>query len=372
MNATNPRKWRPPADIMPLVAHNDLPTFQRLRSEGQPVLEYGRAKKQDIRELHIGLLNMMPDTALAATERQFLTLIGQSNQIAQFYIHPFSIDELKRAETAQKHVDQYYEPFDKLREDGLDGLIITGANVTRPNLAEEPFWDPLIEIIDWAVENVTSILCSCLATHAVLQFRHDQQRIGLKDKRWGVYSHRIVERAHPVVQGINTKFDVPHSRFNEISREQFESVGCHVLAESDEANVHMCISEDMFKFIFFQGHPEYDSISLLKEYKREVMLYANKLRHDYPPFPEHYFRPLEKAILDEYCDSLDDALNHGNPIPEFPEHLITQSLHNTWHDTGVAVVGNWLGMIYQVTHKDRRIPYMDNIDPTDPLGLKTR
>lgn len=355
---------------MPLVAHNDLPTFARLRKDGQPVLDLARAGHQDIRELHIGLLNMMPDAALAATERQFFTLIGQSNQIAQFYIHPFSIDELKREEFAQNRVDHYYEPFEKLRKDGLDGLIITGANVTHSNLKDEPFWDPLIEVIDWAVDNVTSILCSCLATHAVLQFRYGQQRICMKEKQWGVYSHRVMERGHPILRGINTKFDVPHSRFNEMTREQFELAGCRILAESEEAKIHMCISEDLFKFVFFQGHPEYDSISLLKEYKREVLLYANGSRQDYPPFPDHYFRPLEQAILDEYCGDLEHALDKGRPIPEFPEHLIEQSLHNTWHDTGVAVVGNWLGMIYQVTHKDRKVPYMDHIDPGDPLGLK--
>jgi len=320
--------------------------------------------------LHIGLLNMMPDAAMTATERQFFTLIGQSNQIAQFYVHPFSIDELRRDENAQKHVENYYEPFEKIRQDGLDGLIITGANVTRPNLAEESFWDPLVEIIDWAVENVTSILCSCLATHAVLQFRHGQQRIGLKEKQWGIYSHKITDRGHPILRGINTKFDVPHTRFNEITSEQFESAGCKVLVESDEANIHMCISEDRFKFVFFQGHPEYESISLLKEYKREVMRFANSEREDYPPFPDHYFRPLEQAILDEHCGELEAALDAGRTIPDFPEHLIAQSLHNTWHDTGVAVVGNWLGMIYQVTHVDRKIPYMDHIDPSDPLGLK--
>lgn len=355
---------------MPLVAHNSLPTFQRLKQDGQPVLEFERARHQDIRELHIGLLNMMPDAALSATERQFFTLIGQSNQIAQFYIHPFSLDELKRGDIAQKHVNQFYEPFDKLKEDGLDALIITGANVTRPNLSEEPFWYPLIEVIDWAVDNVTSILCSCLATHAVLQFRYNEPRYGLKQKRWGVYSHRVRERKHPLLHGINTKFDVPHSRFNEISRDQFERAGCHILAESEEANVHMCMSEDMFKFVFFQGHPEYDSISLLKEYKREVVLYSNEQREDYPPFPEHYFRPLETAILDEYHGYLVEAMQRGDPLPEFPEHLILQSLDNTWHDTGVAVIGNWLGMVYQVTHQDRKIPYMDNIDPDDPLGLK--
>ena len=28
-----------------------------------------------------------------------------------------------------------------------------------------------------------------------------------------------------------------------------------------------------------------------------------------------------------------------------------------------------MGLIYQVTHNDRRIPFMDDVDPDDPLGL---
>ena len=39
---------------MPLVAHNALPTFERLRAEGEDVLSIERAQHQDIRELHIG------------------------------------------------------------------------------------------------------------------------------------------------------------------------------------------------------------------------------------------------------------------------------------------------------------------------------
>ncbi|MDH5240420.1 MAG: homoserine O-succinyltransferase, partial [Gammaproteobacteria bacterium] len=66
---------------MPIVAHNNLPTFQRLRERGQDVLTADRARHQDIRELHIGLLNMMPDAALAATEHQFIRLVGACNQI---------------------------------------------------------------------------------------------------------------------------------------------------------------------------------------------------------------------------------------------------------------------------------------------------
>jgi homoserine O-succinyltransferase/O-acetyltransferase len=29
-----------------------------------------------------------------------------------------------------------------------------------------------------------------------------------------------------------------------------------------------------------------------------------------------------------------------------------------------------VGKIYQVTHSDRRRPFMDGIDPDDPLGLR--
>ena len=161
---------------MPLVAHNDLPTFAKLQQEGMRVLEPGQAYHQDIRELHIGLLNMMPDAALGATERQFLRLIGDSNPIAQFFIHPFTLDALPRSASAREHIDKYYDSFDQIKTQGLDALIITGANVIGADLSGEVFWDSLIEVADWAHENVTSTLCSCLATHAVLDFRYGQKR----------------------------------------------------------------------------------------------------------------------------------------------------------------------------------------------------
>jgi len=354
---------------MPIVAHNALPTFERLRQEGLTVLAPERAQNQYIRELHIGLLNMMPDAALGATERQFFRLIGESNPIAQFYVHPFTLPELQRSARAQQHIDCFYEPFDKLREEGLDALIITGANVVGPELANQPFWNPLIRVIDWAWENVTSTLCSCLATHAVLQFRYGQKRIPQPAKVWGVYPHRVLEKHHPLVNDINTRFDVPHSRWNAVTREQFDATGLRVLAQSDEVGVHLATSADGMRFVFFQGHPEYDTISLLKEYKREVMRVARGEIQDYPPFPDNYFETQTKAILDEYRYRLRAAHDAGSEDLEFPEELITGDLDNTWHDTGEAVVGNWMGMVYQLTHSDRRIPFMDGVDPEDPLGI---
>jgi homoserine O-succinyltransferase len=356
---------------MPLVAHNALPTFKRLKQEGTRVLAPNRASQQDIRELHVGLLNMMPDAALAATERQFFRLIGESNPIAQFYVHPFTLPELERGKDAQAYIDAYYESFDKVREEGLDALIITGVNVIGHRLDNQPFWEPLKTVVDWALENVTSTLCSCLATHAVLQFRYDKVRVPQGDKVWGVFPHRVVDNCHPLVNDVNTRFDVPHSRWNAVTPEQFHDAGLHVLVES-EVGVHLATSADGLRTIFFQGHPEYDTVSLLKEYKREVLLWFNGRRNDYPPFPENYLGPRAKALLDEYRLRLDRARGSETDLPIFPEAQLVTLLDNTWHDTAEAVVGNWMGLVYQVTHSDRRIPFMEGVNPNDPLDLYGR
>ena len=355
--------------IVPLVAHNGLPSFERLRQEGVTILPAQRAVQQDIRELHIGLCNMMPDAALEATERQFLRLIGESNPIAQFYVHPFTLKSLPRGQAAQDHIDRYYEPFEKVREEGLDALIVSGANVTHADLSLEPFWEPLISMMDWAQESVTSTLCSCLTTHAVLRFFYGQHRTPMPEKRWGVYSHRVVDDRHPLVKDVNTRFDVPHSRWNDIARSQFNAANIRILAESEEAGVHLAVSPDGLRIVFFQGHPEYDTISLLKEYKRDTALYAAHQVTHYPPLPKHYFGIREQAILEEYRERLERARRTQDTIPAFPERLVSQQIDNTWHDTAEAIVGNWMGCIYQVTHSDRRRPFMEHVDPDDPLGL---
>lgn len=359
---------------MPLVAHNNLPTFDRLKQEGQNVLRPGDASQQDIRALHIGILNMMPDAAIEATERQFFRLIGESNPIAQFNVHLFTLPVFKRNGKAQAHINAHYSTFEEIKKMGLDALIITGANVTQPKLPDEPFWEPLSDVFNWAYNNVTSTLCSCLATHASLELHHHQPRRHLKQKRWGVFSHRVTDRQHPLVYGINTRFDVPHSRFNQVDRSQFEEAGLHILAESKIAGVQMAVSCDGFRTVYFQGHPEYDSISLLKEYKREVGQFALAINRgentDYPPFPAGYFDKRTEAIFHEYRYHLINALEKSVTPPDFPEALILEHIDNSWHDTAAAIMANWMGLVYQVTNMDRNLPFMDDIDPNDPLNLK--
>jgi homoserine O-succinyltransferase len=353
---------------MPLIAHTGLPTYSRLKEMGMTVLSPDRAHHQDFRELHVGLLNMMPDAALEATERQFFRLVGQSSQVAQFYIHPFTLDVIQRGDKARQHINDYYETFDEIRNSGLDALIITGANVEQTDLTLEAFWQPLKEVVDWAFENVTSTLCSCLTTHAVLESHYGKKRYPLGYKQWGVFSHRVVDRTHPLTNDVNTRFDVPHSRYNQIDREQFQSAGLHILVESEEANVHLAVSPDGFRQVFFQGHPEYDNISLLKEYKREVMRFVDGHRKDYPVFPDNYFDLTSQAILNEYRLRVEHSMADDKPLPNFPEKYLLPLIDNTWRDTARTVVENWVGMVYQTTSFIRNQPFMEHINKNDPLN----
>lgn len=352
---------------MPLVAHTDLPSFERLKQHGQEILPLDRALSQDIRELHIGLLNMMPDAALEVTERQFMRLLGNSNQIAQFYVHPFSVTGIDRSPETEAYIKKYYTTFDKIKEDGLDALIITGANVANPSLDQEDFWQPLTEVIDWAQKNVTSTLCSCLSTHALMKYLYQIDRQPRQTKKWGVFEHRV-SKPHPLLREINTRFDVPHSRWNTITVEQIEDAGLSVLIKSIDGEAHMAVSPDQLRMIYFQGHPEYDINSLLKEYKRDLMLYFDGQR-DQPPYPDNYFPIEAREIADKFIQQAQLALEEGQPLPEFPEAQLLQYLDNTWGDTAKAIFNNWMGVVYQVTNVVRHIPFAEDVDPNNPLGI---
>ena len=226
-----------------------------------------------------------------------------------------------------------------------------------------------MEVVSWAQENVASTLCSCLATHAVLKRLHGIERQPLPEKRWGVYSHRVTAPHHPLLREINTRFDVPHSRFNDISRASLEKEGLTVLVESEEGGVHMAVSPDQFRIIYLQGHPEYDTNSLLKEYKREVLRYLNGELHAAPPLPEHYFPERAAHVAERYVKAAEKALWEDRPLDDFLEKEIAPELENTWGDTAKAIIANWLGLVYQLTNLDRRKQYMEGVNPDNPLNI---
>jgi homoserine O-succinyltransferase len=87
-----------------------------LREEG---IDVGKAQP-DLDDLRIGLLNLMPDAALAATDRQFLRLVSSYAHRANLYVFPFTLAADHRSQTAQAYISSMYARFDHLQEAGLD------------------------------------------------------------------------------------------------------------------------------------------------------------------------------------------------------------------------------------------------------------
>lgn len=325
---------------MALIVNSTLPAFDTLREEGVPVSSPGEPGGVSVT---VGLLNLMPDAALRATDRQFIRLLSSAAEDLDIWVYPFTVAAEHRGAEAQRHVADHYSSFDQVAQRGIDALVVTGANPAQDDLERETFWGELGKVLDWATAETSSILCSCLATHAVLQKYRGVKRTRLPQKRWGVYSHRAVQD-HPLLEGLSGPVEAPHSHWYDVTREEMESVGLSVVLESEEAGVHMAVDDDDF-YVFFQGHPEYDVISLLKEYRRELGRYWRGEREDYPPVPEHYFSDEAVARLEDYRPILEAAkVARREPTRLVEEQLLPRESH-TWNSEGKVIYRNWLSRI---------------------------
>jgi homoserine O-succinyltransferase len=323
---------------MALVATSRLPAFDTMEAEGVPVA--GPEEVGDLPSISVGLLNLMPDAALRATDRQFIRLLSSAAEELDTWVHPFTVAAEHRDDDARRHVAEHYSTFDRVTGSGLDALIVTGANPAQDDLERETFWGDLVDVLDWATESTSSILCSCLATHAVLQKYRGMKRTRLPRKRWGVYSHKMLED-HPLLEGLDDLVEAPHSHWYDVTREEMESVGLTVVLESEEAGVHMAVDDDDF-YVFFQGHPEYEVVSLLKEYRRELGRFWRGERDEYPPVPENYLDEAALAQLEDYRPILEKAKAKRVRPPLLVEDDLLPKETHTWIEDGKVIYRNWL------------------------------
>ena len=323
---------------MALVQHNNLPSIDRVAAEGIAVYA-PQEINSNLPTINIGFLNMMPDAAIAATERQFLRLLA-SNEKVNSYIYPLSIAGIERSLQAQEYINQYYSDFESLKENKLDAMVITGANVMQPILTNEAFWDGLEEVLLWSKENIKSTVCSCLATHAAVKVFYDIDRKHLGDKCWGVFEHEVENQNHALMRDVQTEIDMCHSRFNDISYQDFVGERIDVLIRSQVAGVQLAAEKDM-SMIYFQGHPEYDDISLLKEYKREIYRYLSGERTDYPPLPENYFDNEASAVAENYKQLVVSKKPEIEMIEQFPESALQKNIGNPWKQAAHTIFKNW-------------------------------
>src|ERR1700759_2513122 len=86
--------------------------------------------------LTIGLINNMPDSALKATERQFMRLVRGAAARTRINFHCFSLPSLPRSKRARDNIPKHYRVFAELARLPIDGLIVTGAEPIAPTLDE--------------------------------------------------------------------------------------------------------------------------------------------------------------------------------------------------------------------------------------------
>lgn len=331
---------------MPLIRYRELTSWGRLEQEGIEIADPKADQVAEYPELHIGFLNMMPDRALKATERQFLRLIAAGAERFSVYIHPFTIGGLAREAETLRYVAQAYDSFAQIREIKLDGLVLTGANPGNAEITAERYWPYFEEVTHWANGTVPSIFCSCLASHAILKLLYGLERTRCKpDKRWGVFTHQVTRSHHPLMEGMPSQYEEPRSHVFEMTASQLEPYGIEILATSADADFGIAASQDGIKWVFLQGHPEYDAVSLLKEYKREINRYQLRERSDYPDFPLNYLPQSARQRLTDYRNEFLEAVNLNLELPEFPEDEIVPLLDSTWTRHAKVLFRNWLKQV---------------------------
>lgn len=246
--------------------------------------------------LNIGLINNMPDSALQATERQFMRLLKAAAGNRRIHLHCFSLPSVHRSQTAKCHIDRHYTDIADLDRLELDGLIVTGAEPKAMTLPEETFWQQLIEIVDWAEANTRSTIWSCLAAHAAVLHLDGIERHRLDTKCSGVYDcTRVVD--HWLTRGIPSPLKVVHSRLNGLRNPDLTTRGYQILTQSQQAGVDTFAKQLRSYFLFFQGHPEYDAMSLQREYLRDISRFLAGEQDIYPAVPAGYFdADTEKAL----------------------------------------------------------------------------
>ena len=298
---------------MPITLPATLPAYDVLRNEGVMVMSPERAARQDIRPLKIGLLNLMPKKI--QTENQFARLIGATP--LQIDLHLIRMSEHQTKNTAAKHMEAFYRPFQEVKDQKFDGLIITGAPIEHLPFEEVTYWDELCEVMDWTQTNVQSTLGVCWGGMALAWHFYRLPKQMLEAKAFGCFRHRNLAPASPYLRGFSDDFVLPVSRWTEMRQEDIDKAGLTTLLTSSETGPCM-VDDPAHRAVYLINHLEYDSDTLKQEYDRDV---AN-------------------------------GTSINVPANYYPDDNPAMAPLNRWRSHAHLLYGNWINEIYQSTPYD--------------------
>lgn len=300
------------------------------------ILERARPGKRND-AIKLGIVNNMPDGALLSTARQFLNVVEAAAPELRIYVSLYSLPGLSRSDTGERHLkDNAYQDFTDLTAAGLDGVIVTGTEPKAADLRDEPYWHALTQLFDWLDHDGPTAAFSCLAGHAAVLHYDGIERVRLEKKRFGMFDHHT--NGHDeLTLALPGSFRVAHSRWNEVPADVLGAHGYRILTESADAGVELFAKQRRNLMLFFQGHPEYDTHTLGREYLRDVRRYLTGARDTYPDVPRNYFNATEKELLDRFraraAKERHEELMNQFPVlaNRFPmKSTVASSMYGAW------------------------------------------
>lgn len=291
----------------------------------------------------VGLINNMPDSALAETESQFCALLNDAAPSA-LEVRCTSMPEVPRGEAARAHIAGNYWPIEEFLRAPPDALIVTGTEPLAADLRDEPYWPRVAAVVEWARSRALPSIWSCLAAHAAVLHLSGIRRQRLAQKCCGIFRHDI-SSGHALMRRLGETLVTPHSRWNDLPVAALQEAGYSILSAGPETGANIFeLHQGAARMIFLQGHPEYASVTLLKEYRRDIGRYVRAQQPHYPTLPQDYFCAQTVELLNEFRQRAE--LNRRPQImADFPAAAVEASLRNTWHAQAVNLYRNWLELV---------------------------
>jgi homoserine O-succinyltransferase/O-acetyltransferase len=290
--------------------------------------------------LRIGLINNMSDEALKATERQYASLLNAASGDTLIRLSLYTLPGIRRSPLLGQHINNIYSDIEDLWDGQLDGLIVTGREPLTANLKDEPYWTSFTKVLEWAKENVFSTIWSCLAAHAAILHMDGIQRVKHKEKLFGIFEC-VRASDHWLTQGAAPRTQLPHSRWNGVVEADLTECGYGILTRTADAGVDTFIKQQRRLFVFFQGHPEYESDTLLREYRRDIGRYFRHELSVYPLLPRNYFDDHTGSAF--HALGVRAAYDKSEALKlEIWSALDKTAVRNTWHCNAASIYKIWL------------------------------
>ncbi len=161
----------------------------------------------------------------------------------------------------------------------------------------------------------------------------------LPQKLFGVFDCDVVA-AHPFSSHLK-RLRTPHSRYNDLSQRALSSCGYQIFTRSVSAGVDVFAKQGKSFFLFFQGHPEYEADTLLREYRRDVGRFLRGERERYPALPEGYFNLEAKAVANAFHEYA--LLDRSEDLAaDFPMEALEIGLDNPWRQSAAGLYAKWI------------------------------